>query len=139
MAETALPSAAEERETPGGPIPELVRLSGSWGRHLQGLLQLVGLETKEAALVGLRLLIYIVAAIALAVFGYLLVLLFVAFLLAFVFGISWIWISLGLAVLHFGAVAFCAIAAKNCLRKPFFKASMSELRRDFEAMKEFKS
>jgi uncharacterized membrane protein YqjE len=137
MADPALPSA-EAREN-AGVIPELVRLSGSWGRHFQGLLQLVGLETKEAALVGLRLLIFLVGAIVLAVFGYMLALLFVAFLLAFVFGISWIWISLVLALLHFGGVAFCAISAKNCLRKPFFKASMTELRKDFEAMKEFKS
>jgi uncharacterized membrane protein YqjE len=138
MAETALPSA-ESREHPHGVIPELVRLSGSFGDHLQGLLQLAGIETKEAAWIGVRLLIFSVAAIVLSIFGYVLLLLFLAFLLALVFHISWIWISLGLAVLHLVAVALCAIFAKNCLRKPVFKATMAELRRDFEAMKEFKS
>jgi uncharacterized membrane protein YqjE len=138
MAETALPSV-EARETRDGVIPELVRISGSWGRHFQALLQLVGLETKEAAWIGLRLLIFLIGAIVLSVFGYLLALLFVAFLLAFVFGVSWIWISLGLALLHLAGVVICAICAKNCVRKPIFKASMAELRRDFEALKEFKS
>jgi uncharacterized membrane protein YqjE len=138
MADTALP-AAEVRPTPHGVIPELVRLSGAFGRHFQSLLQLAGLETKEAALVGLRLLIFLVVAAVLSFFGYVLLLFFVAFLLAFIFGISWIWISLGLAVLHFVGVAICAIFAKNCLQKPVFKATMAELRRDFEVMKQFKS
>ena len=86
---------------------------------MQGLLQLAGLETKEAALVGLRLLILlIVAAVCVAIFGYLLSLFFVAFLLAIVFQISWIWISLGLALLHFVVVAFCAILRQELPANP---------------------
>ena len=138
MAETVLPPSAGARETPHGAIPELVRFVGSSGRHVQGLLQLASLETKEAALVGVRLLVLLIAGVVLAVFGYLLALFFIAFLLAFAFGVSWIWISLGLAVLHFGAVAYCAISARNCLRTPVFKATAVELQRDFEALKEFK-
>jgi uncharacterized membrane protein YqjE len=138
MADTLQTPGADARETPHGAIPELLRFAGSAGRHLQALLQLASIETKEAALVGLRLLALLVASVVFAVFGYLLALFFVAFLLAFVFGISWIWISLGLAVLHLLAVAFCALAAKHYLRNPFFKATMAELQRDFEALKNFK-
>jgi uncharacterized membrane protein YqjE len=135
MAETFQPSSAEPRATPQGPIAELFRFSGSAGRHILGLLQLASLETKEAALVGLRLLVLLIAGIVCAVFGYLLALFFLAFLLATVFEISWIWISLGLALLHFGVVAVCAILAKNSLRTPVFKATAVELQRDFEALK----
>jgi uncharacterized membrane protein YqjE len=138
MAETVLPPSADARETPHGVIPELVRFAGSSGRHIQGLLQLAGLETKEAALVGLRLLVLLVAAIVFVIFGYVLTLFFAAFLLAFAFQISWIWISLGLAVLHFVGVAVCAILARNYLRTPVFKATAVELMRDFEALKNFK-
>ena len=138
MAETVLPPSADARETPQGVIPELVRFAGSSGRHVQGLLQLAGLETKEAALVGLRLLILLVAATVSAIFGYVLALFFVAFLLAIAFQISWVWISLGLAVLHFVAVAVCAILAWKYVRTPVFKATAAELKRDFEALKTFK-
>ena len=138
MAETVLPPSADARETPQGVIPELVRFAGSSGRHVQGLLQLAGLETKEAALVGLRLLILLVAATVSAIFGYVLALFFVAFLLAIAFQISWIWISLGLAVLHFVAVAVCAILVWKYVRTPVFKATAAELKRDFEALKNFK-
>lgn len=138
MADSLQPPSAEPREAPQGVIPELLRFAGSAGRHVQGLLQLASLETKEAALVGLRLLVLLVAAVVCVAFGYLLSLFFVAFLLAFVFGISWIWISLGLALLHFAVVAFCAIYAKSYLRTPVFKATAVELQRDFEALRNIK-
>ena len=94
-------------------IPELVRFVGSSGRHVQGLLQLASLETKEAALVGVRLLVLLIAGVVLAVFGYLLALVFLAFLLAFAFGISWIWILLGLAGAAFWVQSrYCAISAE---------------------------
>jgi uncharacterized membrane protein YqjE len=139
MAESLQPPSAEPRETPQGVIPELLRFVGSAGRHFQGLLQLASLETKEAAMVGLRLLILLIVAVVCVAFGYILILFFLAFLLAFVFGISWIWISLGLAVLHFAVVAVCAMLAKNSLRTPVFKATAVELQRDFEALRNIKS
>jgi uncharacterized membrane protein YqjE len=139
MAEPVLPPSADARERPQGALPELLRFAGSFGRHVQGLVQLASLETKEAAMVGLRLLALLVASIVFAVFGYVLVLFFIAFLLAIVFKISWIWISLGLALVHFGVVAFCALAAKKYLRSPVFKATATELKRDFDALKAFKS
>ena len=81
----------------------------------QGLLQLAGIEGKEAALVGLRLLIFL--AVAPACVPSLATCSFCCSLPScspLVFGISWIWISLGLAILHFAVVAFCAFFAKNC-------------------------
>jgi uncharacterized membrane protein YqjE len=139
MAETVLPPSADARETPQGALPELLRFAGTFGRHLQGLVQLASLETKEAAMVGLRLLALVIASVVFAVFGYVLLLLFVAFLLAIVFAVSWIWIALSLAVLHFVAVGVCALLAVKYLRSPIFKATAAELKRDFEALKTFKS
>jgi uncharacterized membrane protein YqjE len=138
MAETIQPPSAEERNTPQGVVPEVLRFAGSSGRHFQGLLQLAGLESKEAAFVGLRLLVLLVVAAVFSVFGYFLLVLFVAFLLAVVFGVSWIWILLGLAALHFIGVAICAILAMKSFRNPVFKATAAELQRDFEALKNLK-
>ena len=138
MAETVLPPSAEERETPRGALVELLRFAGTFGRHIQGIIQLASLETKEAAMVGLRLLALVIACVVFAVFGYVLILLFLAFLLAIVFQVSWIWISLGLAALHFLAVAICALIVVKSLRSPVFKATTAELKRDFEALKSFK-
>lgn len=90
-------------------------------------------------MVGLQLLALIIASVVFAVFGYILVLFFIAFLFAIVFGVSWIWISLGLALLHLAGLAICALMAKKYLRSPFFKATAAELKRDFDALKTFKS
>jgi uncharacterized membrane protein YqjE len=139
MAETLLPPSADERETPQGAVPELLRFAGTFGRHIQGLVQLASLEGKEAAMVGVRLLALLIASVVLAVFGYVLVLLFVAFLLATVFGVSWLWISLGLALLHFAGLAICAFLIVKSLRSPFFKATAAELKRDFDTLKSFGS
>ena len=139
MAETVLPPSADERETPQGAVPELLRFAGTFGRHIQGLVQLASLEGKEAALVGVRLLALLIASVVLAIFGYVLILLFIAFLLAIVFGVSWLWISLGLALLHFAGLAICAFLVVKSLRSPFFKATAVELKRDFEALKSFGS
>ena len=139
MAETVLPPSADERETPQGALPELLRFAGNFGRHVQALIQLASLETKEAAMVGLRLLALVIASMVLAIFGYVLILLFIAFLLALVFGVSWLWISLGLALLHFAGLAICAFLAMKSLRSPFFKATAAELKRDFDTLKSFGS
>jgi uncharacterized membrane protein YqjE len=139
MAETVLPPSAGERETPQGAVPELLRFAGTFGRHVQGLVQLASIESKEAAMVGVRLLALLIASIVLAIFGYVLILLFIAFLLAIVFGVSWLWISLGLALLHFLGLAICAFLVVKSLRSPFFKVTAAELRRDFDALKSFGS
>ena len=139
MAETVLPPSADERETPQGAVPELLRFAGNFGRHVQGLVQLASIEGKEAAFVGVRLLALLIASIVLAIFGYVLILLFIAFLLATVFGVSWLWISLGLALLHFVGLAICAFLVVKALRSPFFKATAAELRRDFDTLKGFGS
>ena len=139
MAETVLPPSADEREPPQGAVPEVLRFAGTFGRHVQGLVQLASIESKEAAMVGVRLLALLIASIVLAVFGYVLILLFIAFLLAIVFGVSWLWISLGLALLHFAGLAICAFLAMKSLRSPFFKATAAELKRDFDALKTFGS
>jgi uncharacterized membrane protein YqjE len=138
MAETVQPPSAEERSEAQGVVPEILKFAGSSGRHFQGLLQLAGLESKEAAFVGLRLLILLVVAAVCGVFGYLLLVLFVAFLIAVVFGVSWIWVLLGIAVFHFLVVAICAILAMKSFRTPVFKATAVELKRDFEALKNLK-
>ncbi len=137
MAETVLPPSADERETPQGALPEVLRFAGTFGRHVQGLVQLASIEGKEAAMVGVRLLALLIASIVLAIFGYVLILLFVAFLLAIVFGVSWLWISLGLALLHFAGLGICAFLVVKSLRSPFFRTTAAELRRDFDALKSF--
>src|SRR5471032_1513964 len=108
--------AGPGQETPRGLWAELLSLSGSIGRHLQALVALAGVESKEAAAIYLRVAIAVGVGLVLALFGYLLLLLFVAFLLATVFHIAWMWIALGLGVLHLIGVAVCVFFVRGYLR-----------------------
>ncbi len=126
-------------QTPRGLMVEVLSLWGSAGRHIQALLELAGLEGREALALYVRLAVMLVAALIFLVFGYVLALLFFAFLIAHLFGISWIWITLGLAVLHFLVTFLCASHVRTHMRSPVFTATSAELRRDFEALKTSKS
>lgn len=121
-----------------GVLAELLNLLGSLGRHLQGLLALAGLETREAAGIYLRVLIAVVVGLVLLIFGYFLLLFFVAFLLATVFHWDWIWIALVLAVLHFMGAGVCAWFVKARVALPVFHATTAEIRRDLSTLQNFK-
>jgi len=136
MAETALPPRAGGPET-RGVLAELVSFAGSFGRHIQALLALAGHESKEAATLYAKVLAVVIAALIFAVFGYVFLLLFVAFLLAMVFGISWIWICLGFAILHFAAAAAGIFHVRNQIQAPVFTATSAELKKDFDALNKF--
>ncbi len=138
MAEPAPTPPGGEPEAGQGVLAETLNLFGSLGRHLQGLLALASLETKEAAGIYLRVVIAIVGGLVLVIFGYFLLLFFLAFLLATIFGISWLWISLGFAVLHFAGAAACGFYVKQRVSSPVFSATSAELRRDLGTLQNFK-
>ena len=128
---------------PGGrPVPEprglidgLLSLFGSFGRYFEAIGALAGEEAREAGELFLRLAVMLAAALFFAAFGYVLLLFFVAFLVAAVFHVSWIWILLGLTALHFLVAIICAVHVKNHWRTPVFPATRSEISRDLDALR----
>lgn len=137
MPDPVLPPRGPGRESNRGILAELLNFFSSFGEHLQALVALAGLESREAAGIYLRALLAVVVALVLLLFGYLLFLIFVAFALAALCQWDWIWISLGLAVLHFLLVGVCLFYAKVRLKSPVFTATSAELQRDFAAMKNY--
>lgn len=138
MVNPALPPPASGPEAPQGFVAELMNLVGSLGRHFQTLFTLAGLEGREAAAIYLRVVAVFVAALVFAIFGYILTLFFLAFLLALVFGVNWIWISLGFAVFHLLAAGLCLFYVKSNIGAPVFQATSAELKKDFESLKNIK-
>lgn len=138
MTESASPPPAEEQKAPRGLSGELLSLAGSVGRHVQALAALAGAETREAAGTYLLALVLMIAGLVLAIFGYAMLILFIAFLAALIFGISWLWISLVLAVLHFVGAAVCILIARNRAAVKQFPATSAELQKDFITLQNFK-
>lgn len=129
---TAPGSSAPEAR---GVTAEALRLLGSITRHLQSLLALIGFEGREALGVYLRIAIALGVALFFAAFGYVFVLLFVAFALERFFHVPWIWTALGFALLHLGGAASAALYVKRKGATPIFRATAEEIRRDVVALR----
>ncbi|MEO8204690.1 MAG: phage holin family protein [Chthoniobacterales bacterium] len=118
----------------GGLFDHLSRLIGNFLQHLQALGALAGLEGREAAQRGLRALIALGAVLFFLAFGYILLILFLAFLLATVVGLGWLWIVLIFSVLHFALAGGFALAFRKQFSAPLFPSTAAELRKDFELL-----
>lgn len=117
-----------------GLVTEAIRFFGSFSRHIQALAGLAGSETKEALGLYVRLAVMLVGALVFALFAYIFFLLTVAFGIALLFKISWVWIALGLTLLHALVAFVCANHVKTHFRTPIFTTTSAELRKDFAAL-----
>ena len=118
----------------GGIFKELTALLAAKLAYLRARLELAGIESKEA-LVNLAIVLAMAAgALVLILFGYLLCVLAVVFLIAGLCGggNAWIWVMLGAGVLHFLTALGFALWAKSRLSRPMFAASLEEFRKDQE-------
>jgi uncharacterized membrane protein YqjE len=68
-------------------------------------------------------------------FGYVILILFLAFLCEAVFGFSWLWITLALGLVHILLAVLCAWRIREGIRTPVFSAFANQIRRDSEALK----
>ena len=121
-------------EPPRGLAEELLRLTGSLGRHISALGALAGEEAREAGALALRLAVLLFAALFFAAFGYVLAVISAAFLIAAVFGVGWIWILPGFVILHALLAFVCANHVRTHWRTPLFAATKSEISRDLEVL-----
>ena len=121
-------SVSGGRQVPGprGLIDVSLSLVGSFGRYFESIGALAGEEAREASELFLRLAVLLAAALFFAAFGYVLLLLFAAFL---------IWILLGFTVLHFLVAVVCAFHVRNHWRTPVVAATRSEISRDLDALR----
>lgn len=106
-------------------------LSASAG-YLQGRLQLLGLESKEAAVHYGIILALLIAAFVVVIFGYFFLCFFAIFGLAALIDTkhAYIWVTLGMALLHFGLAVAAILYAKARFAEPMFTATINEFRKD---------
>ena len=81
------------------------------------------------------LLACIVAAAVFALFGYVFLLASAIAGLAHALHVSWIWITLGAAGLHFILALVCLLIARSRMKKSMFEATAAELKKDREWLK----
>jgi uncharacterized membrane protein YqjE len=102
---------------------------------LESRIGLFARESKTALVQILVLLACIVAAAVFALFGYVFLLASAIAGLAHALHVSWIWITLGAAGLHFILALICLLIARSRIKKSMFEATAAELKKDREWLK----
>lgn len=104
-------------------------------QFIQSRLQLAVRDSKAAAGHLVAMVVCGIAAALLVLFGYIFLLIFAIVGLAHLIGISWIWMALILALLHFAGALFCLIIARANAKHPMFRDTAAVLKEDTEWLK----
>ena len=118
-----------------GLVNNLVSLANSLAAFFETRLSLVARESKGALVHLLFLAGAVIGALILIASGYVFLVVSVIFAIAHAAGVSWVWIALAAALLHFALAAGCGIFAAIQMKKPIFQVSVAELKRDREWLK----
>jgi|SRR3954469_11077087 len=118
-----------------GLFNNLVSLAGSLAGFFESRFGLFARESKGALVHLLLLAGALVAALLLLASAYVFLTVGAIFGIAYATGISWVWITLAAAGLDLVLAIGCALFAKSQFTKPMFEASVAELKRDREWLK----
>jgi uncharacterized membrane protein YqjE len=115
-----------------GLLQNLLALVSALAEFFESRFALLAEESKAAAVQFLILAGCIVFALLLCALGYVFLITGIVVGLAHLAGISWPWIALAAAALHFIIALVLLLIAWNRITKPFFRVTLAELRKDRE-------
>lgn len=118
-----------------GLLENLFALASALGEFLESRLALVAQESKAALVQLLVLAGCLILALILFAFGYGFLVASAVAGLAQVIQVSWLWIALAVAGVHFVIALILLLIARNQMTKPLFRATASELKKDREWLK----
>ena len=131
------PTPIPPAEEAAGFFDHLSAIAAAKLGYLRARLKLAGIEGKEAAIHGGIILGLAIGGLIALIFGYILLVLALVFVVALAFdgGNAWIWVLLGAALLHFLGAGILVLIAKSRLGAPLFPLSIGELQKDQEWLK----
>ncbi|MDQ6808809.1 MAG: phage holin family protein [Verrucomicrobiota bacterium] len=118
-----------------GLLNNLVGLINGLTEFFSARIGLLAQESKSALVHIVVLLACLIGALVFVAFGYVFLLVSVIFGIAHAAGISWVWIALAVALMHFVLAAVCGVIARARLTKPMFESTAAELKKDREWLK----
>ena len=118
-----------------GLIHDLLALVNGLAAFLESRIALLARESKTALAQILVLLACVTGAVVLALFGYVFLIASAIAALAHTLHVSWIWITLAAAGLHFILALVCLLVAHNRMKQSMFAATAAELKKDREWLK----
>ncbi len=133
MAGETAPSGSRPRQT--GLIGSLVALASALADFFESRAALFATESKAALVQFLVAAVCLVAAILFFAFGYIFLLATVVVAIARMANVSWLWIALGAAGLHFVIALIFLLVAGTGIKRPVFRGTADELKKDREWLK----
>src|SRR6266498_378162 len=115
-----------------GLLENLLALLSALADFFESRFALLAQESKVAAVQVLILVGCLIFALLLSALGYVFLITGAVVGLAHLAGISWPWIALAAAGLHFIIALVLLLIARSRITKPFFRATMDELKKDRE-------
>ena len=115
-----------------GLLQNLLALASALAEFFESRFILLAEESKAAALQVLILAGCLIFAVLVSAVGYVFLITGAVAGLAHLVGISWPWIALAAAALHFIIALVLVLIARSRITKPFFRASLAELKKDRE-------
>lgn len=118
-----------------GLLQNLLALISALVEFFESRFVLLAQESKGAAVQVLIMAGCLILALLLSALGYIFLITGAVVGLAHLVGISWPWIALAAAALHFIIALLLLLIARSRITKPFFRATLAELRKDREWLK----
>jgi len=118
-----------------GLLENLLALLNALAEFFESRFALLAEESKGAAVQLLILVGCLIFALLLCALGYVFLITGAVVGLAHLIGISWPWIALASAVVHFIVALVLLLVARSRITKPLFRATLTELKKDREWLK----
>ena len=115
-----------------GLLENLFALASALAEFFESRFALLAEESKAAAVQALILVGCLLFALLLCALGYVFLITGAVVGLAHLAGISWPWMALAAAALHFIIALVLLLIARSRITKPFFRATLAELKKDRE-------
>jgi uncharacterized membrane protein YqjE len=118
-----------------GLLENLLALLNALAEFFESRFALVAEESKTAAVQLLILVSCLILAVVLCALGYVFLITGAVVGVAHLVGVSWPWVALAAAVVHFIIAMILLLVARSRITKPLFRATLSELKKDREWLK----
>jgi len=118
-----------------GLLENLLALLNALTDFFESRFALLAEESKGAAVQLLILVGCVIFALLLCALGYVFLITGAVVGLAHLIGMSWPWIALAAAVVHFIVALVLLLVARSRITKPLFRATLTELKKDREWLK----
>ena len=118
-----------------GLLENLLALASALADFFESRFALLAQESKAAALQVLILASCLILAVVLCALGYIFLITGAVVGVAHLAGVSWPWIALATAAVHFIIAMVLLLVAYSRITKPVFRATLAELKKDREWLK----